>query len=79
MNAKDGRARIFLCRGKRNDCLVDVRIVECSYDPQKAVPGVVMCCQAELIPEVIQALRQALKRAKKEQAELEEDAGHSST
>ena len=76
MKSKDVRARVFLHPAGQTDCVVEVKIVDCSYDLQSAVPGAVICCQVELIPEVVKALREALKLAK-EQGELE-DAGHSS-
>jgi hypothetical protein len=73
MKSKDVRARVFLHPARRTDCVVEVKIVECSNDLESTVPGAVICCQVELIPEVIKALRQALKLAK-EQGHFEDDA-----
>jgi hypothetical protein len=73
MKSKDVRARIVLHPTKRADCVVEVKIVECSYNVESTFPGAVICCKVEFIPEVIKTLRQALKLAK-EQGHFEDDA-----
>ena len=57
MKSKDVRARVFLHPARQTDCVVEVKIVECSYDVESTVPGAVICCKVEFIPEVIKALR----------------------
>lgn len=59
MKSKDVRAHVFLHPARQTDCVVEVKIVECSYDVESTLSGAVICCQVEFIPEVIKALRQA--------------------
>jgi hypothetical protein len=70
MKLKDVRARIVFHPARQTDCVVEVKIVECSYDVGSTLPGAVICCKVEFSPEVIKALRQALKLAKKDKASL---------
>ena len=77
MKSKDVRTRVFFHPARRTDCVVEVNIVECSYDLESAVPGAVICCKVEFSPEGIKALQQEIKLEKK-QGEFDEDAGHPS-
>jgi hypothetical protein len=66
MNPNNIETSVCLHSRRQTGCIAEVQIFDCSYVPGTRIPSGVIFCEVECIPEVIKALRQALKIAKKE-------------
>jgi hypothetical protein len=64
MNPKNLHAKVVVRPGRRTGRIAEVRIFDRTYLPATPIPGGVIFCEVEWIPDVIKALRQALKEEK---------------
>ena len=78
MNPKNIQTSVFLHARRRTGAVAEVELVEHISGNDYPVPGGVIFCEVECIPEVIKALKRALKMAK-EEGWFEDDADHSAT
>jgi hypothetical protein len=78
MKPKNMHTEVVLHPRRRTGRIAEVKIFDSTYLPATPIPGGVIFCEVKWIPEVIKALRQALKMAKEEKM-IEDYTYHPST